>query len=213
MNKLFILVLGFVSMTSYAQTFKNWSLGIVAVNRTESVDPDHREFNILPGILAKKHFSDFSIRIGFEQTKHSQIHSENLSNALVDTKTRDEKMLKAGVEHAFTLFGAVHPFVAVEGVFLHENFKHRYLGTSFAGADDHLSVSKSTAIGLLPSVGINWEITDQFTVAYELRYFVLYRNEKLTSTDYRENLVRNTTSADWITRFRPLGALSFSVKF
>ncbi len=212
--KQFLVTLLFISsFTLHSQDTKKWSVGIIALNSRRSLEFQKKQVNILPGICIKRQFSHFAIRAAYERIKQSLIYDRYANNSQVDITLRDEQMVRLGAEHRFKILPRLQPFVAIDVLLLSTTSTHRYIGGSFAGAEDYYMSSNTIGLGIVPSAGINWDLSDVFSLTAECRYLIYNNDEEVT---YNHNLQRTTHTVnrnDNDSEFRPFGAFTISYKF
>lgn len=160
--------------------------------------------NYIPGIKIKRHFDNFSARLGFDYTESNyQFETNQVMNWNKNLGSNYSKTLKLGIEKT-VLNNSFQIFVAADIVLSNSNYSGITEGRGdIAPYYKYAYDFKLNAIGLSPSLGFKYRPIERISISLETSLSILYWQTKGNQTIYR-----NESSTTLVVN--PVGLLSLN---
>lgn len=200
---------------SLKQQNTKWSIGTILMNEQNRYFSHSFRPKIFPGIVIKRNFHHFTIRFGIEYLKEYYKPSQTVipyPDQLFVNGYLNEGMIRIGIEKGLVFKKYFKPYLALDLTGIKSYSDLTYNG-GFAGVSDRI-YTHLIGYGASPTLGIEFIITRNFSVAYETRFRLIYTK----STHDIDNLCddagtyRQTTTHFEKIKYR-IGALTLFVNF
>jgi hypothetical protein len=160
--------------------------------------------NYIPGIKIKRHFDNFSARIGFDYTESKyQFDTEEEMNWNKNLGSNYSKTLKLGIEKT-VLNKSFQIFVAADLILLSASYSGITEGRGdIAPYYKYPYNFKLNALGISPSLGLKYRPIERISISLETSLSIIYWQTKGNQAAYRNE--RSTTLV-----VNPIGLLSLN---
>ena len=160
--------------------------------------------NYIPGIKIKRHFDNFSARLGFDYTESKyQFETNEVMYRNKNIGSNYSKTLKLGIEKT-VLNKAFQIFVAADLVLLSSNYSGITEGWGDIAPYYKFPYNfKLNALGISPSLGIKYRPIERISISLESSLSILYWQTKGNQAMYR-----NESSTALVVN--PVGLLSLN---
>ncbi len=169
-----------------------------------SSDRSYFQNNYIPGIKIKRHFDNFSARLGFDYTESNyQFETNQGMNWNKNLGSNYSKTLKLGIEKT-VLNNSFQIFVAADIVLSNSNYSGITEGRGDIAPNYKYAYDfKLNAIGLSPSLGFKYRPIERISISLETSLSILY-----WQTKGNEAIYRNESSTSLVVN--PIGLLSLN---
>ncbi len=185
-----------------------WSAGLIVLNENDNAG--RFSPNVLPGMIVRRDFRNFTLRAAGELTRNS-VSTFKSSETFEKGFTR-ELVVRAGIEKGVTFRKHFRPYAALDiaGSFYSSN--SRCLITHLGINQEHTLTRES--FGFIPALGIEFLLTKHLSFSVETRMRVMREHAVERTIYYTGNIdTRPVESKTFATRFNRLGALTLHVRF
>lgn len=210
---LFINIFIFGQTHSETKIFNKWTFGTILVSENNWMPSLQSNWmpNFFPGVIAKYNLEQFSFRLGMEYTETIFDPNKIDSFYIIDGYKR-ETLLRVGIEKGIIIKRFFKPIVALD-MFVSKSYSDTYGGGGFTGFY-YQSYITSTNFGLRPTIGIEFILSETFSISLESNYDFQWSKRNieqanLTMDEGFESRVDNYFSNS----FNSIGALSLNYHF
>lgn len=191
-----------------------WSVGTILMNEPNNYFFNSFKPNVFPGIIFRRNFKHYSVRIGIEYTKefyrsgHKTIFTDGYKN---------EGMLRIGIEKGIVFKKYFRPYLALDftGIKSYSNLIYdgwllvdTVLPNNYYHGDT--LYTHIIGYGLTPTLGIEFILTKNISLAIETRMFFFHSKIVNLETDtkkYKYQLISDVRINNRI------GALTLNINF
>jgi hypothetical protein len=162
--------------------FKKWTFGTIIINENNWSPRLRSNFipNFFPGVIAKYNLEQFSLRLGIEHTVTIYKPDDIYSNLFIKDYKR-ETLLRLGIEKGFIIKQFFRPTVALD-IFASKSYHDTYSSGGITG-NYFQSYINSFNIGVRPTIGIEFILSESFSISLESNYDFKWSKSNCELTD------------------------------
>jgi opacity protein-like surface antigen len=189
-------------------------MGTILVNQsTDECWPHAQIFvNFFNGVVLKRNFNQLSVRFATEYVTRIYKRGEVSGCDWVYTEGyENEGMARVGVEKGLINKKRFNSYFALDLAYV-RSFADIYVGGGYDGTDSKV-ITKTSGLGAIPSLGIEYKLTKTLSVNLETRGRLIYSN--ITSDLERIGDGRRThyQNKEWVNTFNGIGAFTLNFNF
>jgi len=170
------IVFGFGQTSTIKEDSYKWTIGTILLNEQNGFFDKKFTPNIFNGIIFKRHFDSFSMRLGIEYIQIiDKIDEPQCCDQLYSEGYTNNGMIRFGIEKGITFKKQYGLYFAVDLTGI-KSYSDKTITGGIAGNNKRVTIN-TVGYGVIPTIGLEYNILKNLSVSLETRLQLINTKE------------------------------------